>query len=109
MTQRDRLRSLDARIMRSMNAAGLADSPLFWPKGAEPDTPGTPCDVYVDRDVRMYGEDDAEVPTKHIVLTLFLAQVQPHRGATVVLGDEIFKLDAEVTSDESRARWVVLQ
>ena len=108
MSQLDALRKLDARIMRAMQGAGMADPAQFRAKGAEPDSPGTDCDVYVDRDVRLFGDDAAEVATVHTVITMFRAQVEPHRGATVVVGSETFKLEAEVTLDESRARWTVV-
>lgn len=108
MSQADALRAMDATIMAVMQAAGIADRPVFRPKGSGPDTQGIQCDVYVDRDVRLFGDDDAEVATPHIVVTMLRAQVEPHRGATITVGDETFKLEAELTKDESRARWVVL-
>ncbi len=108
MSQADALRRMDAAILGPLRRAGLADTPVFRAKGISQALPGTPCDAYIDRDVRLYGDDEAEVATVHTVVTLFFAQVTPERGATVTVGAEIFKLDAEVTHDESSARWVVV-
>jgi hypothetical protein len=109
MSQLDTLRRLDAAILGPIKRAGISDVPVFRAKGVVPPAPGTPCDAYIDRDVRLYGDDEAEVATLHTTVTVFFAQVDPHRGATLTLGDETFKFEAEVSHDESSALWAVVK
>jgi len=108
MSQQTALRALDAKIMAGLKGAGLADSATFLAKDAVVGTVPTPCDAYVDRDVRLYGDDEADVATVHTVVTLFRSQVEPHRGARVTVEGETFLLEGELTKDESRARWAVV-
>lgn len=107
MSQRDALRALDDRVLGMLRRAGLSDAGEFRAAGLPAGAPGTACDVLVDRDVRLFGDDDAEVATPHVVVTLYHAQVQPSRGATVVVGAETFRLEALLSQDESKSRWVV--
>lgn len=106
MTQRAFLQELDAQIMGAFVDAGMADSGTYTPPGGGA---GGACDVLIDRDVKLYGDDQAQVATSHLVVTLFLATVAaPERGGTITVGSETFKLDAKLDEDESQSRWVVL-
>lgn len=117
MSQRAALRAMDAEIMDILIDAGIADGRAsadnpdgaqYWPKNGDTAAPGQPVDVLIDRDTRLYAEDDAEVATAHTVATFFLAQVDPKRGGTLKVGDEEFKVEAEVSRDESRVRVVLV-
>ena len=105
MPQLDFLRSIDDQIMGVMLGAGLADSAVY-DAGA-----GTvSCRVYVDRDVEIFGDDQAGVAGVQTLVTLFLAEVPaPQRGATITIGAEVFELAELQGQDESRSRWVVVR
>lgn len=113
MSQRTALQQLDATIMGKMLGAGLADAAEYLASDAAPGVDPTPCNVLVDRDVQMYGDDVAEVAAPKTLITLFLAQVAaPVRASVVTINPgtpaaESFKLDAQTKRDESLSRWVV--
>jgi len=108
MSQRVFLRDFDATAFEAFLGAGLADEALYTPPGANA---AVACQVLVDRDVRDYGNDAAAVGTSYTVVTFRRSQVDPQRGARVVVDPtgaaNAFTLDAEVKRDESMSRWVV--
>lgn len=108
MSQKAFLRELDGELVGAFMAAGMADEALYTPAGGGA---AVACEVLVDRDVRDYGDDVAPVGTSYTLIAFQRSQVEPQRGATVVVdpdGDaEVFTLDAETKRDESMARWVV--
>lgn len=111
MSQRDALRALDATIDRALKAAGLVDAAFYVPPGAPP-IAAMPCEVLVDRDVEVYGDEGTEVAARITTVTFQRLHVEPRRGGTVVIGQapghpaaERLKLGAPVEQDESRAVW----
>lgn len=103
MSQRDALQAMDADIVAAFVAAGLADTATYTPPGG-----GTalPCQVMVDRNVEIFAEGGADVPTRGIVIALQLAEVPaPARGGVVAIGTEQLQLVAKVDADESLEKW----
>jgi hypothetical protein len=108
MSQRNFLRDFDTTAFEAFLGAGLADEALYTPLGGPA---AVACQVLVDRDVRDYGDDAAQVGTAYTLITFQRRQVTPRRGGSVVVGPsgdtQRFILDKEVKRDESMSRWVV--
>jgi len=109
MSQRAFLQDFDATAFEAFLGAGLADDALYTPPGGA----AAACQVLVDRDVREYGEGATTVGTSYTLVTFRRSQVDPQRGARVVVDPtgaaNAFLLDAEVKRDESMSRWVVMR
>lgn len=104
MSQRETLRALDADLVASLKDAGLADDGAYTSKAGGD---AIACDVIVQRGVQVFAEGGADIAARDIVVTLFLAQVAPERGGTVVADGDTFTLVDVIDSDESRERWTV--
>lgn len=118
MNQRALLQSLDASISAAFASAGMADAALYLPEATVPPAVPAPvaaaCTVLVDRDIEIYGQEQPDVATRHVVVTLFRGEVEPAQYGTVTLVDtltglagEAFRLEAKLDEDESKSRWVV--
>lgn len=109
MNQRAFLQEFDAAIVGGLAGAGMADAAGYLAPAAAPGTEATACTVLVDRDVEIFGEESPDVATRHVVVTLFRADVTPKQFGTVTLdaGGEVFRLEAKLDEDESKSRWVV--
>jgi hypothetical protein len=104
MSQVATLRSLDARIMAALGRYGAADVGVYVSKDTQ--TTVNPCSVYLDRDVQTVG-DFGQVIGQKTHATFLLAEVTPQQGGRFTLGAEVWKLDTELSRDESRSRWAV--
>jgi hypothetical protein len=102
MAQRDRLMSLDAKIVGALSRAGLGDPATYE---------GSPCTVLIDRATQVMGADPSAIVGQRIVVTLQLAEVpKPAAGRRLRLSSgEEFELRDEIERDESRAVWVVVK
>lgn len=105
MSQRATLQALDAQLVDAFKGAGLADAGTYTPPGGGG---AVAVDVMIDREVQIFGDEGSDIPAPAVVVTLFLAQVTPARGGTVVADGDTFKLCDEIARDESRVRWTVL-
>ncbi|MEN5117504.1 hypothetical protein ABE488_09250 [Luteimonas sp. TWI662] len=110
MNQRDFMRAFDAAAGQAFQAAGLADSALYYDTA---DTAvGRPCTVLVDRDVRDFDDSEqfAPVPAAYTLISFELRDVSPAKGAIVELlpSGERFRLQKLIRDDASRSRWVVI-
>jgi hypothetical protein len=108
MSQRAFLQDFDTTAFEAFLSAGLADEALYTPPGG---AAAVACQVLVDRNLRDYGEGATTVGTAYTLVTFHRSQVDPQRGARVVVDPagaaNAFLLDAEVKRDESMSRWVV--
>jgi len=108
MSQKVFLQQFDSLLIDAFWDVGMADDAVYTaPEGGF----ARSCQVLVDRDVRDYGQEAAQVGTAYTLITFQRSQVTPHRGGSVVVGPigdtQRFTLDAEVKRDESMSRWVV--
>lgn len=104
MTQRDRLRDLDAEILGVLADTGFVDAATFRQKGS---TEEVDCTVLVDRGVSLQGGNGAVV-NDQIVITSYLADIdEPKVGAEFDVGDETFRVERITAKDESRVVCVV--
>lgn len=104
MSQRETLRAMDATLVAAFKGAGLADAGTYTPPGGGA---AVDVDVMVDRGIEIFGGDGADIPAKADVVRLFLAQVTPARGGTVVADGDTFRLCDEIERDASSVRWTV--
>jgi hypothetical protein len=103
MSQRAALQAMDAAIVGAFAAAGMADAATYTPPGGGV---AVPCEVMVDRNVEIFADAGADVPTRGIVVAMQLAQVPaPARGGVVAVDGEQLRLVAKVEGDESLERW----
>jgi hypothetical protein len=105
MSQTDRLRSIDARIRRSMHRHGLADSGVYQlvSTGQEYE-----CRPYIDRNVETVGEDGITTVLVTVIDLLHdevPASAQKTKGR-VTVGTESWPLARILHRDESRTRWI---
>jgi hypothetical protein len=105
MSLRAALRSIDATIVASLRAAGLADQGSYTPPaGAVVEG----IDLLIDRSVALYDDQGTPVDLDAVLVTLFLDQVAaPEAGGVVTCGDETFELVRPEKRDVSAVRWVV--
>lgn len=101
MSQTATLRALDMTLQQSFLSAGLADQGTV--RGIE-------CDLYIDRDAEIFGDDEAAVVGIKSIVTFRLDQVpKAERGDPVVVGSERWQLAELLQQDESLAVWVVVR
>lgn len=110
MTQRDKLRALDAKFAARFKAAGMGDAASYTRCGS---SSAVACTVLLDRAVQAVG-DFTSVPATLIAATVFLAELggaQPAVGDVITVGSgasaEVFVVDRLVACDESRAQCIV--
>jgi hypothetical protein len=104
MSQAGTLRTLDARLMLAFAGVGLADVGVYVSKDTM--TTVDPCHAYIDRDVQTLG-DSGQVVGQKTHATFLFAEVMPQSGGVFTVGAESWKLDKELSRDESRTRWAV--
>lgn len=104
---------MDALIFGAMAAAGLNDPGWYVPPG-QPASAAVRCDVMIDRDVEIYGDERTEVAARVVTATFQRGQVDPKRGGTIVLGldplspsAERFAVKDQLSLDESQSVWMV--
>ena len=103
MSQRAFLQELDADLHAAFADAGIAETAFY----TDATIIAKSCRVYVNRDAQTTGEF-GEVSGPRVVCEIFRADVaSPKAGATLILDDESFVLDAKFSEDESLSRWVV--
>lgn len=105
MSQRDGLRSLDARIMRVLKPANLADvlATFEGSNGVIEGTEERPLDLLIDRGVTVQNADNTAYVSNQITIVALLAQILevPSRGHRFTLGAELFIVDRVLDKDES--------
>lgn len=63
--------------------------------------------VLVDPAVDFFGDDEGQVSYEKALVSLFLAEVKPETGGTVLVGGETYTLIRRTERcDESRSQWV---
>jgi len=91
------LAALDARIVRTFKATGVADSATLN---------GAACDVMIDRNVQVFG-DNGEIVGPRDVATFLRSEVAPMRGGMLVVGSDTWTLEKKTTQDESLSEWIL--
>lgn len=104
---------MDALIFSAMADAGLSDLGWYVPPG-QPTTAAVQCNVMIDRDVEIYGDEQTEVAARVVTASFQRFQVDPKRGGTIVLGldplsptAERFAVKDQLSLDESLSVWMV--
>ncbi len=106
MGQVEFLRDMDADIMDAFVDIGMADSVFFIATATKV---ATLCDVMIDRDVTIFGDDGAPVNTGQVVVTFQKRQVgNPVAGDRVLKGVETLELSQLMTEDESQSKWACI-
>ena len=106
MSQRVFLASLDADLHASLATAGMASSGLYWAKGQDPETPGAPVRVYVDRDIERFG-DVQQFKAGRVEVGYLLADCTPAQDGRLEVEGDVYVNGTELSNDGSISRWVV--
>lgn len=103
-SQREALKSIDAKFARAFKRAGIADAGLYWPAdGSEP----YQCTLLVNRNVQAYNEvGGLEVIQNYVEVTAFFSEIvqRPRKGALFLINNntEEFQVERITAADESR-------
>ena len=108
MSQRQFIRALDADIHMALYESGLADMAEYYPPAAAPGTAPTPCGVFVDRDVVIYGEFN-QVAGKRTQISVLRADLTPLRNGVLVIDSERYRLVDIVSEDDGITVWVGIE
>lgn len=97
-------RSFDAAFLQSWGGAvGDVTGTYTSPTG----TVVAGIHVLVDPAVDFFGDDDGQISYEKALVTLFLAEVAPETGATVLVDGQTYLLVKRTERcDESRSQWV---
>ena len=97
-------RSFDDAFLQAWGSAvGGVNGTYTSPTG----TVTTGVHVLVDPAVDFFGDDDGQVSYEKALVSLFLAEVSPETGGTVLVdGDTYVLVKRTERCDESRSQWV---
>jgi hypothetical protein len=107
MSQRDRLREMDAELMLDCLDEDLADQASYLPPAE--DAEAVAVDVFVDDESldRIGDLGPGAASTRREVCFLRAQLANPEKRGVVTVGDVGWKLEEKVFEDDSQSRWVV--
>lgn len=107
MSQRDSLRSLDARIHKALAAVGVAsDDAIYTPPGGGDPIPGVR--VYLDEDGLAETGGWGTAANVQRVVTFLLEDCTPAKDGLVEVDGNTYKLVSVIERDASRSAWEVV-
>jgi len=103
VSQKAFLAAFDAMVINSAISAGMGDGAQYTAPGGQP----IACRVLVDRGVVSWGDDPMPVAGDNVTVSFLRAEIDPVRGAIVVVDGDTYKLTDKLRDDGSLSRWQV--